>query len=69
MKVSTRFSMGVHILAMLDVCREMPCTSEFIAGSVNTNSVVECSVESVHCMFLFQNNENPKMVTTPAGLR
>ncbi len=40
MKVSTRFSMGVHILAMLDICREMPCTSEFIAGSVNTNSVV-----------------------------
>ena len=40
MKVSTRFSMGVHILAMLEVCKEMPCTSEFIAGSVNTNAVV-----------------------------
>ena len=32
--------MGVHILAMLDVCKGMPCTSEFIAGSVNTNPVV-----------------------------
>ena len=39
MKISTRFSVGVHILAMLDVCRDMACTSEFIAGSVNTNPV------------------------------
>lgn len=39
MKISTRFSVGVHILAMLDICRDVPCTSEFIAGSVNTNPV------------------------------
>lgn len=40
LKISTRFSVGVHILSLLVVCRDRPCTSEFIAGSVNTNPVV-----------------------------
>nr|WP_217704946.1 Rrf2 family transcriptional regulator [Victivallis sp. Marseille-Q1083] len=39
-KISTRFSVGVHILALLVVCKDYQCTSEFIAGSVNTNPVV-----------------------------
>ena len=40
LKISTRFSVGVHILALLEIAKEHPCTSEFIAGSVNTNPVV-----------------------------
>ncbi len=38
---STRFAVGIHILALLELCREeQRCTSEFIAGSVGTNPVV-----------------------------
>lgn len=40
LKISTRFSVGVHILALLEVGKDYSCTSEFIAGSVNTNPVV-----------------------------
>lgn len=40
LKISTRFSVGVHILALLEICKDFSCTSEFIAGSVNTNPVV-----------------------------
>jgi len=40
LKISTRFSVGVHILALLEIGKDFPCTSEFIAGSVNTNPVV-----------------------------
>ncbi len=40
LKISTRFSVGVHILALLEVAKGTPCTSEFVAASVNTNPVV-----------------------------
>ena len=40
LKISTRFSVGVHILALLEVCKDLPCASDFIAGSVGTNPVV-----------------------------
>jgi len=40
LKISTRFSVGVHILSLLVVCKDYSCTSDFIAGSVNTNPVV-----------------------------
>ena len=37
---STRFAVGIHVLALLAVYREERCTSEFIAASVGTNPVV-----------------------------
>ncbi len=40
LRISTRFSVGVHILSLLVVCKDYSCSSEFIAGSVNTNPVV-----------------------------
>ena len=40
LKISTRFSVGIHILALLEIAKEYSCTSEFIAGRVNTNPVV-----------------------------
>lgn len=40
MAISSRFSVAVHILSLLDLEKEGRITSEFIAGSVNTNPVV-----------------------------
>ncbi|MBP1996624.1 Rrf2 family transcriptional regulator [Paenibacillus eucommiae] len=40
MKISSRFSIAVHILSLLDIAREAHGTSEWIAGSVNTNPVI-----------------------------
>lgn len=40
MRISTRFSVGVHILALLHIARQKHITSDLIAGSVNTNPVV-----------------------------
>lgn len=40
MNVSTRFTIALHILTLLASSRELPLTSEYIAGSVNTNPVV-----------------------------
>jgi Rrf2 family protein len=40
MKISSRFSVGVHILSLLAMNDNSLCTSEWIAGSVNTNPVV-----------------------------
>jgi len=40
MNVSTRFTIALHILTLLASKREEPLTSEYIAGSVNTNPVV-----------------------------
>jgi Rrf2 family protein len=37
---SSKLSVGVHMLAVLACKRGEPLTSEFIAGSVNTNAVV-----------------------------
>lgn len=40
MNLSTRFTVALHILTLLASSGEEPLTSEFIAGSVNTNPVV-----------------------------
>lgn len=40
MSISSRFSVGIHILVLLEVNKDGVNTSEFIAGSVNTNPVV-----------------------------
>ena len=39
-QISTRFSIGVHILSLLDTMDGKRCSSKFIAGSVNTNPVI-----------------------------
>jgi DNA-binding IscR family transcriptional regulator len=38
-QISTRFSIAVHVLALISVSSS-DCTSDFIAGSVNTNPVI-----------------------------
>ncbi|MEC0094160.1 Rrf2 family transcriptional regulator [Paenibacillus macquariensis] len=40
MAISSRFSVAVHILSLLEISKTERLTSEFIASSVNTNSVV-----------------------------
>lgn len=40
MSISSRFSVGIHILALLEINKAGLNTSEFIAGSVNTNPAV-----------------------------
>ncbi|MBA2871940.1 Rrf2 family protein [Anoxybacillus calidus] len=40
MKISSRFTVAVHILSLLALEPSAHCTSEWIAGSVNTNPVV-----------------------------
>jgi Rrf2 family protein len=38
--VNCRFTVAIHVLCLLAAKRSQPLTSEFIAGSVNTNPVV-----------------------------
>ncbi|HEU4329427.1 MAG TPA: Rrf2 family transcriptional regulator [Roseiflexaceae bacterium] len=40
MHTNTRFAVGVHILTLLAQAGDEPITSDFMAGSVNTNPVV-----------------------------
>ncbi|TQR10353.1 Rrf2 family transcriptional regulator [Psychrobacillus soli] len=40
MKISSRFTVAVHILSLVNLNRNIVCTSEWIAESVNTNPVV-----------------------------
>jgi DNA-binding IscR family transcriptional regulator len=40
LKISSRFTVAIHILSVLAIQKDVLCTSEFIAGSVNTNPVV-----------------------------
>lgn len=40
MKISSRFTVAVHILSLIYISKDNVCTSEWIAGSVNTNPVV-----------------------------
>lgn len=40
MSISSRFAVGIHILTLLEVNNGGVNSSEFIAGSVNTNPVV-----------------------------
>jgi len=37
---NTRFTVAIHVLTLLALCGPEAATSEFIAGSVNTNPVV-----------------------------
>ena len=47
MTISSRFAVAVHILTLLETSRGEPVTSEWIAGSVNTNPAV---VRRILCM-------------------
>ncbi len=40
MSISSRFSVGIHILALININKERTTTSEFLASSVNTNPAV-----------------------------
>lgn len=40
MSVSSRFAVGIHILALLEINKTGVNASDYIAGSVNTNPVV-----------------------------
>lgn len=40
MKISSRFTVAVHILSLVHMSSNSLCTSEWIAASVNTNPVV-----------------------------
>ncbi len=40
MRISSRFSVAVHILSILSMETGKLCTSDWIAGSVNTNPVI-----------------------------
>ncbi|MFJ8064375.1 Rrf2 family transcriptional regulator [Psychrobacillus sp. NPDC096426] len=40
MKISSRFTVAVHILSLVTINQNVLCTSEWIAESVNTNPVV-----------------------------
>jgi DNA-binding IscR family transcriptional regulator len=40
LSISSRFAVGIHILALLEINKEGTSSSEFLAGSVNTNPVV-----------------------------
>lgn len=40
MTISSRFAVSVHILTLLETGRGEPLTSDYIAGSVNTNPAV-----------------------------
>lgn len=40
MSISSRFAVGIHILALIDINKDGISSSEFLAGSVNTNPAV-----------------------------
>ncbi|MDX8364670.1 Rrf2 family transcriptional regulator [Cytobacillus sp. IB215665] len=40
MSISSRFAVGIHILALIEINKDGVSTSEYIAGSVNTNPAV-----------------------------
>ncbi|MED1472505.1 Rrf2 family transcriptional regulator [Bacillus salipaludis] len=40
MSISSRFAVGIHILTLIEINKEGISSSEFLAGSVNTNPVV-----------------------------
>jgi DNA-binding IscR family transcriptional regulator len=40
MSISSRFAVGIHILALIEMNKDGVSSSEFLAGSVNTNSAV-----------------------------
>jgi DNA-binding IscR family transcriptional regulator len=40
MSISSRFAVGIHILALIELNKEVVTSSEFLASSVNTNPAV-----------------------------
>jgi DNA-binding IscR family transcriptional regulator len=40
MKISSRFTIAVHVMSLLSISKDAHCTSEWIARSVNTNPVI-----------------------------
>lgn len=40
MSISSRFAVGIHILALIQINKDGVSSSEFLAGSVNTNPAV-----------------------------
>ncbi|WP_068620804.1 Rrf2 family transcriptional regulator [Paenibacillus tuaregi] len=60
MAISSRFSVAVHILSLLDIEKEGRITSDYIAGSVNTNPVV---IRRIMSML-----SRAGLVTTSAGV-
>ncbi|OIK16693.1 transcriptional regulator [Bacillus sp. MUM 116] len=40
MSISSRFAVGIHILTLIEINKDGVSTSEFLAGSVNTNPAV-----------------------------
>ncbi|WP_404900446.1 Rrf2 family transcriptional regulator [Priestia filamentosa] len=40
MSINSRFSVGIHILSLIKINKDGVSSSEFLAGSVNTNPVV-----------------------------
>jgi DNA-binding IscR family transcriptional regulator len=40
LSISSRFAVGIHILTLIEINKEGTSSSEFLAGSVNTNPVV-----------------------------
>lgn len=40
MKISSRFSIAIHILSLLSTAKDAHCSSEWITGSVGTNPVI-----------------------------
>jgi DNA-binding IscR family transcriptional regulator len=47
MNISTRFAVAIHILTLIDSNKDGVSTSEWIAGSVNTNPVVVRRITSM----------------------
>ncbi|ELK45851.1 Rrf2 family transcriptional regulator [Bacillus sp. SB49] len=40
MSISSRFSVGIHVLALIEINKDGISSSEYLAGSVNTNPAV-----------------------------
>ncbi|MEH7097728.1 Rrf2 family transcriptional regulator [Neobacillus vireti] len=40
MSISSRFAVGIHILSLIEINKDGVSSSEFLAGSVNTNPAV-----------------------------
>ena len=40
MKISSRFTMAIHMFACIDTFTEQKMTSDFMAGSIGTNPVI-----------------------------
>ncbi|MGG3466740.1 Rrf2 family transcriptional regulator [Neobacillus pocheonensis] len=40
MSISSRFAVGIHILALIEINKDGVSSSEYLAGSVNTNPAV-----------------------------